>query len=132
MPKGVFRRVFHVGGYALKVPRLRYFVFGLTCNRWEREIWKEWRPVFGWTNLCPVLFSDPIGLLVVMPWAKQPVSCDEIRSLPDHYPSPFEEYKPEDFGWLSGEVVALDYGRPSADMVRTQREYLASRAKAAS
>lgn len=80
--------------------------------------------MFHWPNLCPVLFADPFGLLVVMPRAAQPVTpleADEARG--DHYPDITSETKAIDFGKFKGMVVALDYGLPYPDMVRERRKY---------
>jgi hypothetical protein len=40
MPFGAFRRVFLVGPFAVKLPRLRNPARGMRCNRWEREMWR--------------------------------------------------------------------------------------------
>jgi hypothetical protein len=118
MPHGAFRRVLLIPGYAVKLPRLRTVFHGLRCNRWEREVWRVWRPIFGWPNLCPVLLADPLGLFVVMPRADQPVTFAEVvEATPDCYPEPTNETKVEDFGRVDGRVVALDYGLPWADAI---------------
>jgi hypothetical protein len=125
MPNGAFRKVFLLGPWALKLPRIKNFAGGLRCNRWERETWDHWRPIFGWDGLCPILASDPIGLFVLMPRAFQPVSQAEADSaLPDHYPAVWCEGKPQDYGRLGARVVVLDYGIPYADFVVAQRCYL--------
>jgi hypothetical protein len=103
---------------------LPHIALGLRCNRWEREMWRIWRPIFGWSNLCPVSFGDPLGLLVVMPRAEQPVTFDEVvAATPDYYPDIMSETKPEDFGRLGNQVVCVDYGLPDAEMVRERRAY---------
>jgi len=125
VPKGVFRRVLLVGPWALKLPRIRNLPAGLRCNRWEREVWQRWRPAFGWEGLCPVLFADPFGLVVVMPRAEQPVSQAEAHAaVPDHYPAPWCEGKPQDYGRVAGRVVALDYGIPYSDFLLDHRRDL--------
>ncbi len=92
-------------------------------------MWRVWRPTFGWTNLCPVTFADPLGLILVMPRASQPVTFDEIiTNTPDQYPNTTAEYKPENFGKLGSSVLALDYGLPDARMVRERRAYYVERA----
>jgi hypothetical protein len=124
MPHGVFRRVIVLGGFAFKLPRLREFARGMRCNRWEREMWYVWRPKYRWENLCPILFADPFGLLVVMARAAQPVTFEEVRAEdPDYYPGITAEAKPEDYGRLNGRIVAVDYGWPDADMVAGRRAY---------
>ena len=126
MPAGAYRRVFLLGGFALKVPRLCHFAGGLWSNRWEREMCRTWQPVFGWRILCPVLFSDPFGFLVVMPRAAQPIDFSEITSLPHAYPDIGAETKAEDYGRFQGRVVALDYGLPDGELVRERRAYYES------
>jgi hypothetical protein len=88
-------------------------------------MWRTWRPVFGWENLCPILFADLLGLVVVMPRAQQPVTfADVVEATPGHYyPDTTAETKPEDFGRVGGRVLALDYGLPNADLVRERRAY---------
>jgi hypothetical protein len=123
VPAGVYRRVFLVGGIAIKVPRLSQLLAGMRCNRWEREMWRTWRPFFRWNTLCPVLFADPVGVLVIMPRAQQPVDNAEVEGLPDAYPTITSESKAEDFDRLGGRVVALDYGIPYAAWVSERRLY---------
>ena len=123
MPKGVFRRVLLIGQYAIKLPRWHNFTEGMRSNRWEREMWFRWRPWFQWKTLCPVIYADRFGLLVVMPRAVQPVPKDQVDALPDYHPEITAETKHEDFGLLSGAVVALDYGLPYEDSVIERRRY---------
>jgi hypothetical protein len=59
-------------------------------------MWRVWRPVFGWKSLCPVLFADPFGFVVVMARAAQPVTHEEVNALPDYYPDTTSETKIED------------------------------------
>ena len=126
MPSGMYRRVLLFGEYAIKLPRVRNFLSGLRCNRWEREMWKKWRPIFGWPNLCPVRYADPLGLVVIMPRATQPVTFEEVKTAtPDYFPDITSEFKPEDFGRVANAVLALDYGLPDADLVAERRAYYA-------
>ncbi len=123
MPKGVFRRVLLVHSVAVKLPRLRHLLSGMRCNRWEREMWRTWRPQFDWCTLCPVVAADPFGLFVVMRRATQPVDRTDIDQLPDYYPSITAELKPDDYGWLDGQVVAVDYGLFDRDDVLDKQQY---------
>ena len=123
MPAGVFRHVFLLGEFAIKTPRLQNFFMGMRSNRWEREMWFHWRPQFQWKTLCPVIYADPVGLLVVMPRATQPVPQDKVDGLPDYYPNITAETKHEDYGFVGGEILALDYGLPFADSVQLRRSY---------
>src|SRR6516162_11182280 len=131
--KGTFRRVFFLGSLAIKTPRLRCLAAGLRCNRWEREMWRVWRPTFGWPNLCPILFADPAGLFVVMPRAARAVTEQEAReALSDHYSDIASAPKPGDFGRVGYRVVVLDYGLPGCDAVRERRKYFMERRDSAS
>lgn len=86
-------------------------------------MWEYWRPRFQWKTLCPILYADSLGLLVVMPRAAQPVPQKMVDAMPDYYPDITAETKHEDFGNLDGSIVALDYGLPLADSVRKRRAY---------
>jgi hypothetical protein len=72
--------------------------------------------------LCPVLATMPLGLALIMPRA-QPLTEQEKAFLMDtdefpdwDYVPPDEghpfEYKASDWGWLDGNLVALDYSAP--------------------
>lgn len=91
-------------------------------------MWGTWRPKFGWQSLCPVLFSDPIGLVVVMPWATRDVTHEEVDLADDRdcHPATDAEQKPESFGKIKGRVLAFDYGLPDVDSVRDRRTYYKS------
>ena len=112
---GATREVLLIGPYAIKIPSLRewrLFLHGLLANMQEKNISRLTNHVEGF---CPVLFSLPGGLLVVMPRVR--VMTDEeyekfdYESLVDHpdYRIPAED-KSDSFGWLNGQVVAIDYG----------------------
>jgi hypothetical protein len=128
MPAGTFRRVFRVGRFAVKLPRARRLGAGMRCNRWEREAWTIWRPRLGWSSLCPVLFADPLGLLVVMPWAGDAATNEEVKALEERIGLECKAFtdaegKPSDYRVLNGKVVAVDYGLAHEDMVRERRAY---------
>ena len=131
MPSGAFRSVLLLGAFAVKVPRFRNLGAGMRSNRWEREMWRKWRPVFRWATLCPVYFADPAGFVVIMPRAVQPVTPEEVEAMPDYYPTITSETKVEDHGRLGVHVVALDYGLPCQDMVLQQRQYYSQKASSA-
>ena len=91
-------------------------------------MWRTWRPIFGWKNLCPIKFADPLGIFVIMARAAQPVTFEEVvAATPDYYPDITSETKPQDFGRLDDRVLALDYGLPDADMVTERRAYYLSK-----
>ena len=122
MPCGVFRCVLFVGKFAIKFPRLGALHAGLQCNRWEREVWMVWQPIFNWPHVCPVLVADPLGFIVVMPKCEQPVTAAEVEQAhSDRYPDVTSESKIADHGRLRNRVVALDYGLPLKEMVQNER-----------
>jgi hypothetical protein len=126
--EGVYRRVFLIGSLAVKTPRLHQLAAGLRCNRWEREMWRVWRPKFGWPNLCPILFADRVGFFVVMPRADRPATEQEAHeALGDHYPEITSDTKPAGFGKVGYRVVVLDYGLPDAKTIRERRASYAKR-----
>jgi len=131
MPRGAFRFVLLLGNLAIKLPRLSNLARGLRSNRWEREMWTRWRLVFDWQTLCPIYASDRFGFFVVMPRATQPVSREEVDALPDYYPDITAEAKPDDYGFVNGSVVALDYGLPDQDMIQQRRKYYDEHAQTA-
>lgn len=92
-------------------------------------MWSTWRPKFGWTYLCPVLWAAPDGSVLVMQRAKQDVTAEEIATLEnnDEHPRPECESKVEDWGRLEdGRVVILDYGYAcdNEGAIRAARAYL--------
>jgi hypothetical protein len=132
MASGEFRTVFFFGMYAIKIPRFTNIVKGMLCNRWEYEMWHHWRPIFNWENLCPIKYSSPFGLFLIMTRAEQPVTFDEITKsydALDYYPDIDVEYKPENWGKVSGKLVCVDYGLEDRSLIIKRREYLASKAQ---
>jgi len=90
-------------------------------------MWRHWRRRFKWTCLCPILFADRFGIVVVMRRAEQPVSLDEIEAVAEPlYPDITCEWKPQDCGRLRGRVVALDYGLPDEASITERRQYYRS------
>lgn len=107
--KGATRWVFCFRGYAVKIPSFyswRHFLQGLIANMQERRF-------AGYNRLlCPVLFAVPGGFLLVMPKVEQPISIHDYEialAIVDRYTLPVER-KLDSFGYLNGEIVAVDYG----------------------
>lgn len=107
MPRGAFRRVFLIGPLAVKLPRWKHFSQGRRCNRWEREMWQVWRPRFEWVHLCPVLFGDRFGFILVMRRAQQPLTDEELTAFLEIqiYPGDTAECKADDHGHLDGDLL---------------------------
>ena len=125
---GTNRRVLLIGRCALKFPLVRHPAFGLNSNRWECEMWFRWRPKFKWDQLCPVLFADPLGIVVVMPRAA-PADPSAVSAAIERDgnsdPLPTSELRPEGYGMVQGRVVCFDYGLADPDMIRDKRDYYA-------
>jgi hypothetical protein len=110
---GATRIVFLAKKYAIKIPRLdswKVILVGLLANLQERTF-----SATGWEELCPVIFADPIGLLVIMP-RLEPIDWETFCQLnydlfvnQPNYVVPVEN-KIDSFGWLNECIVAIDYG----------------------
>ena len=97
---------------AYKVPyptAYRNFLQGLIANMDEVLL----SPVIGDDYLCPVLWSLPMGFLVVMPrvrtTTREELSEFESTNRFKNFPV-YIESKPCSWGWYNGKVVAIDYG----------------------
>ena len=94
--------------WALKFPTLadwRSFLFGLLNNMNEAD--------WAGPGRCPVKWRAPGGFLIVMPRAEimtdeQFASFDAPGFCERHQVN--AEHKPDSFGFLDGEVVAVDFG----------------------
>jgi hypothetical protein len=131
---GATRTVLVTRRLAIKFPRFyrkgrcfewSRFLQGLLANLQERY-WS--RIKYAELKLCPVLFADPIGLVVVMP------RCEDIELLDPYFernsramcPVAFEAWRSVmlgdgrcdlpvenmacNFGYLNGRLVSFDYG----------------------
>lgn len=120
--RGASRLVLLVGGVAIKAPCIKresvlsrwgQVQQGRNCNRAERDAWRAGK----FPHLCPILWADPFGWIVVMRRAA-PMSATEFDAWfhSDDWPHiPFEpapyELKNEDAGRLPcGRRVMIDYG----------------------
>lgn len=110
---GTTRVVILLGGWAIKIPawqEWRLFLLGLLANMQECKFWET-----RWPELCPVLWAIPGGCLVVMRRAR-PLSKKEFNTIDlkkwvnrGEYVIPVE-IKMDSFGWIDGNLVAVDYG----------------------
>lgn len=118
---GVTRIVFEFDKFVIKIPNFKYswmhFLKGLIANMNENSIWK-WqahpnnetaRPDL----LCPVLWASCGGWILIM---QKAVRCEWIN---DESQWNYKEWidagfggddKPDNYGYLNGKMVKLDYG----------------------
>jgi hypothetical protein len=111
--KGMSRIVFIGENYVLKIPNIRkwkLFLCGLLSNMQETS--------FGKSNLegfCPVTFSFPGGWFIIAKRARE-MTEQEFLEFDAHTFCNREthgipaEHKHSSFGWLNGQIVAIDYG----------------------
>lgn len=144
---GTVRIVILCFGLAFKVPypfarkgRNGGLRDGRMSNLEELKLWKRTGSTeIGGVSLCPIKFSLPFGLLIVMPEAK-PFTWDEWKAMDfrdryDNFTQPAtalgvdDTIKPDTFGRLNGKIVVLDYGwwvseEAIAEMKRQRAEFL--------
>ncbi|MBI1408147.1 MAG: hypothetical protein GC145_18700 [Caulobacter sp.] len=114
--RGVTRLVILAGPWAIKAPRPDYgwrlFLHGLLCNMTEA--------VFGRSALegfCPVVWHIPGGWLLVQRRARVMTEAEfatfDVAAFCDRETYQIAaETKADSFGWIDGQVVAIDYGEP--------------------
>ena len=117
---GITRAVLLVGGYAIKVPRLRYgwskLLYGLLSNMTEARF----TSLADQFRLCPTVFSLPGGFLNVQlrcqpltdeQWADVELSGGEDSEYGrSDWHGMTCDFKRDNFGTLDGRVVLLDFG----------------------
>lgn len=115
---GASRAVVVTAKYAIKIPyfwRWNRVTLCLRANLSEAHHWAN-REMNGWTELCPVLYCAPLGLFLVMP-AAQMMTFEQYEAWdsfdnplkPDPYPMPPYESKADDWGYVDGKPVIVDY-----------------------
>jgi hypothetical protein len=100
--RGASRTVLLTRRYAIKLPSLRSYratLWGLLSNLAERER-------AGGPGLCPILWSLPGGLVVVMPRCER-APVDLIPST-EHRGDP-DGAKADSWGVYQGQIVRVDY-----------------------
>jgi hypothetical protein len=127
LAKGATRAVLCVGTVALKFARSAH---GALCNRYEADLYRRSEP-HRRALLCPPLWCSPSGAVLVMRRARLLTEA-ELRVHvngylldrawgyrgPDDDGLPFEYHKPNDWGWLDGRVVAVDYANFDEESLR--------------
>lgn len=101
------------------MPSLRSYVAflaGLQANVTEGKNWRFAQlGVFPADKLCPILYCGLLGLLLVMRRVKvmtenEFAQFDVIGFCELGNAAIPAEHKPDSYGWLSGRIVAIDYG----------------------
>lgn len=112
---GITRTVFLMGRYAIKTPNLkfrwlwRHRVKGLLANLDEAWRWKTFKDSEEGQMLCPVLWKSWFGFVIVMRRV-EPMECqDGIISEPQCVLT--TDHKAENYGWLDGRLVCIDYAQ---------------------
>lgn len=111
---GSTRWVIPLGNFVIKIPSLyswKNFLWGLLANLQESEFNN-----LKWQELCPVIFSAPLGLFLISKRARMMTEeefsqFDSTRFInqSDGRVLPVEE-KASSFGFIDGQIVAVDYG----------------------
>jgi hypothetical protein len=119
---GTTRIVLCVGPIAFKIARDNR---GARCNCFEADLYRA-SDARRRAMLCPPLWCSANGAVLVMRRA-EPIPENEFYEIrdtgrlpdwdyrgPGDVESPFE-WKPSDWGWLDGRIVAVDYSTPMLD-----------------
>jgi hypothetical protein len=112
--KGNTRLVLLFDSYAIKVPRPGNEADGREANRREAALWKAHQD----ERLCPVLFADEKGAILVMRRAQKYYAynkkdfIDQVywRKVFTDFLAFANDMHPGNFGYLDGRLVLLDYG----------------------
>lgn len=112
---GTNRATFAIKPFVFKIARHKR---GARCNLYEAKLYAEARPLRK-TMLCPIVWCSANGAVLLARYAKPltELECKHLRETdgfpdwdyqPGEDPCPFE-YKSDDWGWLSGKLLAIDY-----------------------
>lgn len=106
---GVTRRCFVVGEWAVKVPRIkhgwRHFLRSILANYSERE-WTGFVPDAPGLPLNPVVWASPLGLVNVYRRARPYLDDPDP---PHDWFGWFGDPKPQNLGWVGGELRLIDF-----------------------
>jgi len=116
---GVSRAVILTRRWAIKIPHpgrsLRMFLIGMIGNMDER-LWSRFDE-----RLCPVRYCAPGGLFLVMPRVQvvfredSDLEREDVWLFFDEVPL-VQDWNPENFGLLDGNLVCLDYATMWVDI----------------
>ncbi|QBO61594.1 hypothetical protein G17_00098 [Escherichia phage vB_EcoM_G17] len=117
--KGATRTVILIGEYAIKIPTFKswkLFLTGMIANLNERS-WMQYSNRSD-SSICPTLWSSCTGLVTVQKrckpvqhrglfWVELCALALNSELSTDFF---YSDAKPENFGYLGGKLVKLDYG----------------------
>ena len=104
--KGTMRRVFILKNIAIKIP---LNIKGYLANINEIHNWYKYKQCKEY--LCPIIFHDLLGFIVVMKRVQPVYDLDEYDiSFMDYTIPVFNDIKRNNFGLLDGKLVKIDYG----------------------
>lgn len=103
--KGTMRRVFVFKNIAIKIP---LDTKGYLANINEIHNWYKYKQYK--EHLCPIIFYDLLGFIVVMKRVQPVYDLDKYDISFMHYSIPvFNDIKRNNFGLLDGKLVKIDY-----------------------
>lgn len=108
---GGSRTVLLIGPWAIKFPTLRYgwviFLKALLANIQEATIWDNcWYD----DRLCPVFWLSPGGFCLIQQRVDRVCTYEDPTPDYSRFQGLPKDHKPDNFGWLKGRLVMLDYG----------------------
>lgn len=104
--KGTMRRVFVFKNIVIKIP---LNLKGYLANMNEIYNWYKYKQYKEY--LCPIIFHDLLGLMLVMKRVQPVYDLDEYDiSFMDYTIPVFNDIKRNNFGLLNGKLVKIDYG----------------------
>lgn len=111
--KGVTRRVFLIGNYAVKIPNHSYshnhFLHGCYCNWKERKFYKDFKKHPYGKLVSPSIFCSFFGLIQIQKRCAPYIGVLSESDKKKFKPVCQEDNKGLNFGWYKGELVCLDY-----------------------
>ena len=114
--KGCTRIVFIIGNYVIKIPNfehsMQHFLYGCYANWSERVISKQVSKTINhpFTNkIAPCLFCCYFGLIFFFNRCIEKINDLTIDEINDYKDIHQGDSKKENFGYLNGKLVCLDY-----------------------
>ncbi len=113
--RGITRIVILIGNYAFKIPNFKYqhnhFLKGCYCNWNERYYTKQSKGYIGegfFSKIAPTLFCSWFGLISIQ--KRVEILTEDLTDEQWEEMKEFIECKKENYGYLNGKLVCVDYG----------------------